>query len=71
MTMLTNTFVTEGNKYHVEVFGNGWAYCVTCQRTGDNFFLQDHDADKLAEDTDNFECIGAIDMYMEALGGAA
>lgn len=68
MSMVTNAFVTEDDKYHIEVFGNGWAYCVTCQRTGDNFFVQDHDAEQLQTDTDNFECSGAIGTYMEALG---
>ena len=69
MTTTTNTFKTEDNKYHIEVYGNGWAFCVTCQRTGDNFFVQDHDAEQLQADTNNFECTGALDMYMEALGG--
>lgn len=26
--MITNTFVTEDGKYHVESLGNGWAYSV-------------------------------------------
>ena len=69
--MITNTFVTEDNKYHVESLGNGWAYSVTCQRTGKNFFVQDSDADTLQKETDDFQCIGALDNYMEALGGEA
>ena len=42
--MITNAFVTEDRKYHIESLGNGWAYSVTCQRTGNNFFVQDSDA---------------------------
>ena len=69
--MITNTFITEDNKYHIEVFGNGWAYSVSCQRTGKNLFVQDHDADTLQQETSNFECTGARDNYMDALGGEA
>ena len=69
--MITNTFITEDDKYHIEVFGNGWAYSVTCQRTGKNLYVQDHAADMLQQDTSNFECIGALDNYMDALGGEA
>ena len=69
--MNTRTFVTEDNKYHIEVLGNGWAYSVTEQRTGDNFFVQDHDAELLQRETDDFACTGVLDLYMEALGGAA
>ena len=69
--MITNAFVTEDRKYHIESLGNGWAYSVTCQRTGNNFFVQDHDAEQLQKETDDFACTGALDMYMEALGGEA
>lgn len=69
--MITNTFITEDNKYHIEVFGNGWAYSVSCQRTGRNLFVQDHDAYTLQQETSNFECTGALDNYMDALGGEA
>lgn len=67
--MITNTFTTEDNRYHIEVLGNGWAYSVTCQRTGNNFFVQDQDAEQLQRDTDDFQCVGAIEYYMEAIGG--
>ena len=69
--MITNTFITEDGKYHIETLGNGWAYSVTCQRTGKNFFVQDRAADTLQRDTDDFTCIGSLDNYMEALGGEA
>jgi hypothetical protein len=69
--MITNTFTTENGEYHIETLGNGWAYSVTCQRTGKNFFVQEHAADMLQRDTDDFTCMGALDNYMEALGGEA
>lgn len=69
--MITNTFTTENGAYHVETLGNGWAYSVTCQRTGKNFFVQEQAADMLQRDTDDFTCMGALDNYMEALGGEA
>ena len=69
--MITNTFITENGEYHIESLGNGWAYSVTCQRTGKNFFVQDHDADALQQETSNFECTGALDNYMDTLGGEA
>ena len=69
--MKSTAFTTEDKKYHIESLGNGWAYSVTCQRTGNNFFVQDHDAEQLQLETDDFACTGALDMYMEALGGEA
>lgn len=66
--MNTRTFITEDGKYCVEELGNGWAYSVTCQRTGENFFMQDHDAEQLQKDTDDFACTVVLDSYMEALG---
>ena len=69
--MSTNTFITADQKYHVEVMGNGQAYSVTDQRTGNNFFVQDSDAETLQRETADFECTGALDMYMDALGGEA
>jgi hypothetical protein len=69
--MVTNTFITEDGKYHVESLGNGWAYSITCQRTGNNFFVQDHNAEQLNQECDDFRCTSVLDQYMEALGGAA
>jgi len=69
--MITNTFVTEDGKYHVESLGNGWAYSITCQRTGNNFFVQDSNAEQLNQECDDFRCTSVLDQYMEALGGAA
>lgn len=64
--MKTNTFNTE--KYTIESFDNGWAYCVTCRYTGDSFFVQDDSASQLQNDTSDFENEYAINEYMEMLG---
>jgi hypothetical protein len=66
--MITNTFVTADNRYHVESLGNGWAYNVTCQKTGESFFVQDDSATQLEKDSDYFECTNVLEQYMEALG---
>jgi nitrate reductase alpha subunit len=66
--MLAHSFVTPDNRYHVESLGNGWAYNVTCQKTGQSFFVQDHDAEQLLKDSDYFECTNVHAQYMEALG---
>ena len=66
--MITNSFVTADNLYHVESLGNGWAYNVTCQKTNNSFFVQDHDAEQLARDSDYFECTNVLAHYMETLG---
>lgn len=69
--MVTNTFITEDGKYHIESLGNGWAYSITCQRTGNNFFVQDSNAETLNQECDDFRCTSVLDQYMEALGGEA
>jgi hypothetical protein len=66
--MITNTFITADNRYHVESLGNGWAYNVTDQKTGESFFVQDSDADQLERDSDYFECTNVLAGYMDALG---
>ena len=66
--MITNSFVTEDNRYHIESLGNGWAYNVTDQKTGQSFFVQDDNADQLLRDSDYFECTNVLANYMEVLG---
>ena len=60
-------FTTMDGKYYIVSHGNGWAYEVFCQRTGDSFWVQDDDASQLKEDTSDFENTGVIDQMMEAL----
>ena len=60
-------FTTADGKYYIISHGNGWAYEVVCQATGDSLWVQDHDACQLQEDTDNFENTDVIGQMMEAL----
>ena len=69
--MKTNVFATNGGKYLIESYGNGWAYEVTCQRTGESFFVQDDAAAQLRQDTNDFDDTSVLDNYMEALGEQA
>ena len=60
-------FTTADGKYYIISHGNGWAYEVVCQATGDSFWVQDDDASQLKEDTNDFENTGVIDQMMEVL----
>ena len=66
--MKSRTFETADGKYVIESYGNGWAYSVTCQRTGESFFVQDDAAAQLRQDTHDFDNTSVLDNYMEALG---
>lgn len=59
--MTTNTFIA-GN-YHVKSYGNGWAYAITDQTTGESIWLQDDDADQFREDTNDFENMDSVYNY--------
>ena len=65
--MTTNEYPTADGRYYIKSYGNGWAYEVRCPVTGDSFWMQDDDAQKLRDATNNFEDIKAIDDIMEAL----
>lgn len=62
-----NKFITADGKYTVISHGNGWAYEVICQETGESMWVQDDDACQLQAETDNFTDTAAIDYHMEAL----
>ena len=47
-------FTTPSRRYIVASYGNGWAYNVTDQETGEEFFVQDHDAQQLQEESKHF-----------------
>ena len=49
--------------YHVESHGNGWAYSITDQRTGDNLWFQDDDANTIREATNDWENTECIEEY--------
>ena len=57
------SFITEDGRYCIESHGNGWAYCVTDQQTGDSFWVQDSDADQLQKDTADFTCTDGLADY--------
>lgn len=65
--MSTNTFTTSTGRYHVESHGNGWAYSVTDQTTGDNLWFQDDGAAQLQSDCADFTNEDAIAQYFECL----
>lgn len=65
--MKTDTFTTPHGAYHVESYGNGWAYSVTCQATGDNLWFQDSDAEQLQQDSDGFTNEDALRSYFDCL----
>lgn len=67
--MTTNEFITADGKYAISSYGNGWAYTITCNATGNDLWLQDHDAQQLQTDTNNFENTDVIGQYFECLEG--
>ena len=58
-------------RFHVQEHGNGWAYTVTDQETGDNFFVQDEEAAHVQHETDDFTDEEALGNFMDALGEQA
>lgn len=60
-------FTTPTGKYHITSHGNGWAYEVHCQTTGDNLWFQDESAIQFQSDTDDLTNEDAIRTYFECL----
>lgn len=60
-------FTTHSGRYHVVSHGNGWAYEVTDQSTGDSLWFQDDDAARLQEETSDFEHESIITQYFDCL----
>lgn len=60
-------FTTPTGKYHITSHGNGWAYEVHCQTTGDNLWFQDASAIQFRSDTDDLTNEDAIRTYFECL----
>ena len=59
------TFIA--GEYHIESHGNGWAYSITDQRTGDNLWFQDDDAQAVQDATQDFDYPEALDQYFECI----
>ena len=55
------TFKT--TSYLVTSHGNGWAYEVIAQNTGESLWFQDDDAIQLQKDSNDFENEDAIAQY--------
>lgn len=63
-------FNTADGKYTITSHGNGWAYEVTCNAESahaDALWFQDHDAEQLQADTNNFENTEVIGQYFECM----
>ena len=60
-------FVTHDNLYHITSHGNGWAYEVTEQATGDNLWFQDDDAANLQTESADFTNTDVLRTYFECL----
>lgn len=60
-------YTTPKARYHVAEHGNGWAYTVTDQETGDSFFVQDEDAAQLQHESDGFCDEEVLGNYMDGL----
>ena len=63
-------FNTADGKYTITSHGNGWAYGVKCNAESayaDALWFQDHDAEQLQADTNNFENTDVIGQYFECM----
>lgn len=60
-------FTTANNLYHVTSYGNGWAYEITDQQTGESLWFQDDGAEAIRMDTQDFEDEAALTPYFEML----
>jgi hypothetical protein len=71
--MKTNEFTTHDDRYIVASYGNGWAYSITDNQNPDiePLWFQDHDADQLRAETEDFTNTMVIDMYFEMIGEQA
>jgi hypothetical protein len=58
-------FTTETGKFHITSHGNGWAYEITDQATGDSLWLQDDDAIWIEEQTDKFQNENALNSIFD------
>ena len=60
-------FTTSSGRYLVTSHGNGWAYEVQDQDTGDSLWFQDDSAIQLQQDTEDFENEGQLAQYFDCL----
>ena len=62
--MTTNEFTTPTGRFYVQSYGNGWAYRVTSQKTGESFSVQDDAATTLQAESEDFTNEDVLDQYM-------
>jgi len=62
------SFNTPNRRYLITSHGNGWAYEITDQETGESLWFQDSDACNIQEATKDFELEDVIDQYFECMG---
>lgn len=60
-------FTTPTGAYHITSHGNGWAYEVHCNTTGESLWFQDHDADFLRANTEDLTDEDAIGLLFSML----
>lgn len=56
-------FNTINNRFLITSHGNGWAYEITDNNTGESIWVQDDAACDIQQATQNFECEDAIEQY--------
>lgn len=60
-------FTTHDNEFHIVSHGNGWAYEITDQSTGESLWFQDEDAAIVQTDTADFTDTQALRDYFDVL----
>lgn len=60
-------FTTHDNEFHIVSHGNGWAYEITDQSTGESLWFQDEDAAIVQTDTADFTDTQALREYFDVL----
>lgn len=61
--MTSLQFTTPTGRFHISSYGNGWAYEIVCQTTGDSVWFQDDDADFVQQSTGDFHNENEIANY--------
>jgi hypothetical protein len=62
------SFTTFSKRYFITSHGNGWAYEIEDQKTGETLWFQDDDACLIQKETNDFEHESVIGMYFECIG---
>ena len=62
-------FTSISGRYHITSHGNGWAYEIHDNETGEELWFQDADADTIRNDSSDFELESVIAMYFDCING--